>query len=230
MKCEGRYILKELERVYTTNPSDYIAYDVWLKTKDPFKVLIATILSQNSTDRGAYKAYYNLEGNIGISLDKLAKADMLNVAKAIRNIGLYNSKAKRIIELSNIILDKYGDLNNILNQEDKARNILMSLPGVGEKTADVVLLTCKGYPVFPVDTHIKRVSLRLGIDGKNYESISRNLMKIFPKDSYLKAHHLLIAHGRLTCKAKNPLCEKCTINNCCEYYSRVVKSKRSHST
>ncbi|ARM75731.1 endonuclease III domain-containing protein [Acidianus manzaensis] len=227
MKCTGKEILERLKKVYKEKPEDYVAYDVWLKFKDPFRVLIATLLSQNSTDKGTYKAFYNLENTVGVIPEKLANARIEDISKAIHNIGIYFIKSKRIKEISKIIVEKYGgNLNNIIDKPvDEARKELTSLPGIGEKTADVVLLTCKNYPLFPVDTHIKRISGRLGIAKGNYASISSELMKLFDKNDYLLAHHLLIAHGRQTCKAKNPSCNSCVLNDCCEYYDRVYRSK-----
>ncbi|AWR97088.1 endonuclease III [Acidianus sulfidivorans JP7] len=227
MKCTGEEIIERLKKRYNENPEDYVAYDVWLKFRDPFRVLIATLLSQNSTDKGTYKAFYNLENKIGVTAEKLANSNIKDIAEAIRNIGIYNIKANRIKELSKIIIEKYGgNINSIIDKPiEEARKELMSLPGIGEKTADVVLLTCKNYPVFPVDTHIKRISNRLGIGKGNYSQISTKLMSLFNRNEYLLAHHLLIAHGRETCKAKNPLCNSCVLNDCCDYYARIYKSK-----
>ncbi|MCY0883845.1 MAG: endonuclease III, partial [Acidianus infernus] len=169
---------------------------------------------------------------IGVTPDNLIKANLEDIASCIRNIGIYRIKAERIKELAKIIKEKYnGDLNKILDKDpQEAREELLSLPGVGEKTADVVLLTCKGYPYFPVDTHIKRISQRLGIASGSYEQISASLMKLFDPKDYLEAHHLLIAHGRNVCKAKNPLCEKCVLNDCCEYYARINKNKPNNNS
>ncbi|AEE93460.1 DNA-(apurinic or apyrimidinic site) lyase [Acidianus hospitalis W1] len=232
MKCTGKEIIERLRKTYKRDPKEYVAYDVWINFKDPFKVLIATLLSQNSTDKGTYKAFYTLEEKIGVTPDNLIKSSLEDIASCIRNIGIYRIKAERIKELAKIIKEKYnGDLNKILDKEPKeAREELLSLPGIGEKTADVVLLTCKGYPYFPVDTHIKRISQRLGIASGSYEQISASLMRLFDPKDYLEAHHLLIAHGRNVCKAKNPLCEKCILNDCCEYYSRINKNKPDNNS
>lgn len=226
MKCSGDYILQKLNNDYIIDPKDYVAYDVWLKYKDCFKVLIATLLSQNSTDKGTYKAFYNLESKIGVDPNKLSEAYIEDIGEAIKSIGIYKIKSKRIHEISLIIKEKYkGNLDPILSlPPDEARKELITLPGIGEKTADVVLLTCKGYPFFPVDTHIKRIAKRLGIEGNTYDKISCALKHIFKKEDYLKAHHLLIAHGRNTCKAVKPLCSRCSISDCCEYFQRNVRS------
>lgn len=226
-RCSGDYIVEKLASQYTIDPKDFVAYDVWLKTGDCFKVLIATLLSQNSTDKGTYKAFEELERRVGVTPKKLAAVDEREIGEAIRYIGIYNVKAKRIKEISNIILEKYsGSLEHVLNlQKEEARKTLLALPGVGEKTADVVLLTCKGYEYFPVDTHIKRISERLGIKGSTYQEISKGLMGLFQPKDYLRAHHLLIAHGRNTCKARKPLCERCVISECCRYYNTEFRGR-----
>lgn len=232
MECTGEDILNKLKNTYEPNTEEYVAYDVWLKFKDPFRVLIATLLSQNSTDKGTFKAFYTLENKIGVTVENILESSLSEIAQCIRNIGIYNIKAQRIKEIAKIVKEKYGGkLDDILNKPpEEARAELMSLPGIGEKTADVVLLTCKNYPLFPVDTHIKRVSTRLGIAKGNYSKISHALMKLFNPKDYLPAHHLLIAHGRRTCKAKNPLCNSCVLNACCEYYDRLRRSEKLNAS
>ncbi|MEM0303926.1 MAG: endonuclease III [Saccharolobus sp.] len=223
MKCNASTIYELLEKTYTIKEEDYIAYYVWVKYKDCFKVLIATILSQNSTDKSALKAYLTLEEKIGVTPQSLAFASINDIENAIRNSGLYKTKAKRIKEISQILVNKYNsNIDNILNRgEISARNALLKFKGIGEKTSDVVLLTCKGYKLFPVDTHISRVSKRLGIvnPNDNYSKISSSLKNFFINCDLLSLHHLLIAHGRQVCKARKPLCNSCVIKECCDYYS-----------
>lgn len=223
MRCEPKMIYDRLNETYKIKEEDYIAYYVWIKYKDCFKVLIATILSQNSTDRSALKAYQNLEREIGVSPSNLASTSLDIIESAIRVAGLYKTKARRIKEISQYILNNYGgSIENIINMEaEKAKNELLKFEGIGEKTADVVLLTCKNYKFFPVDTHIMRVSKRLGIvpTNANYSKTSSVLLDLFKGNDLLHLHHLLIAHGRQTCKARKPLCDTCVIKECCEYYS-----------
>ncbi|MEM0374164.1 MAG: endonuclease III [Sulfolobaceae archaeon] len=221
MKCDGKIIISRLKEVYEINQEDFASLKVYNTTKDPFKLLIATILSQNTTDKSAIKAYYNLELNIGVTPKNLAEADIEKIRNLIKIVGLSNNKARNIKELSNIILNKYNDLNKILSLDpNEARRKLTELPGVGEKTADVVLLTTKGYEFFPVDTHIRRISIRLGLasDKDSYSEISRKLKEFF-KENLLEAHLLLIVHGRKTCKSKSPLCNTCVIRDCCKFGS-----------
>jgi endonuclease-3 len=230
-KCSGEYILSRLREKYNINPNDYASLKIYFETKDPFKVLVATILSQNTTDRAALKAYEELENKIGVSAFNLYKSSESQVRDAIRVAGLNKNKARYIKELSKIIVEQFnGDLSKILDKEPEiARKILTSLPGVGEKTADVVLLTCKGYEFFPVDTHIKRIAIRLGIVNKEakYSEISNKLKQMFRLNLHL-GHLLLIEHGRKTCKANKPLCNSCVIRYCCEY--GINKSKIINST
>jgi endonuclease-3 len=222
MLCKGEEVFKKLSKSYNIEPHEFVAYDVWLSSRDPFKVLIATVLSQNTTDKSTYKSFKTLDEKVGVKVTALAEADVGLIAECIRYSGLNNSKARRLKEISNIILNLYeGNIWNIIDKPPKeAKELLKSLPGVGDKTADVVLLTCKGYEEFPVDTHIKRISLRLNIasKGDSYSDISGKLISVFRDTDLLKAHHLLITHGRRTCKANKPLCHTCPINYCCEFY------------
>ncbi|MCY0849240.1 endonuclease III domain-containing protein [Sulfuracidifex metallicus] len=223
--CSGAEIFNKLNSYYSDiKPQEFVAYDVWLKTHDPFKVLVATILSQNTTDRSTYKSYVTLEKRVGISAESLSIADSQVVSECIRFSGLNKSKASRLIEISRILISTYnGNLWCILNKPlDEAKKILMSLPGVGCKTADVVLLTCRNYLTFPVDTHIRRIAARLGVSKEKdpYEEVSSKLKLFFKGCDFLRAHHLLITHGRRICKANKPLCSMCPINYCCEFYKR----------
>ncbi|WP_054836025.1 endonuclease III domain-containing protein [Metallosphaera hakonensis] len=205
-------------------PSEFLALEVWYKTRDPFKVLIATILTQNTTDKGAKRAYEELEREVGVTPDKLSSAEIDKIKNCIKSIGLYNNKAKIIKTVSTLIMEQYGgDLENLLDLDQiESRQRLVELPGIGKKTADVVMLTCKGYRVFPVDTHILRVSERLGIKG-GYDKVSEFWKESLGSD-LLEAHLILITHGRKTCKAINPKCNSCSINDCCRYYAGLRRS------
>ncbi len=211
--------LDKIKNMLKIRKEDFIAWKVASETCDPFKVLIATLLSQNTTDKNALKAYQRLEEKIGVKPEKLASTSIEEISDAIKVAGLYKAKARAIREIARIILEKYqGDLRNILNLEN-AREKLLSLPRVGEKTADVLLLMLAGKETIPVDTHIRRVSLRLGIaSGKDYSSIQKSLMEYFRGEDFLEVHLYLIALGRTYCKSRRPLCEKCPLINECKYY------------
>jgi len=206
-----------LEKEYEIIPEDYVSLWAYLLYRNPFKVLIATILSQSSTDKAALKSFKKLEEDIGVEPSKLVKAKIEEIANAIRESGLQNQKAKAIKEIAEIMLNT--NLEEIMKEDiQRAREKLVSLPKVGYKTADV-LLASFGKPIIPIDTHVERVVKRLGIIRKEakYEEIRMKLEEIVPENYRHKFHLLLIAHGRKTCKSKMPLCSQCKIFEYCEY-------------
>ena len=217
----GRIIYEGLTRAFKVDEESYTVLRAF-REMDPFKLLIATILSQNTNDRNSIRAYNILESEIGISPKKLVEADIKKIEKAIRIGGLYKQKARAIKEISKIILDVYGGgLGAILEKPlEEARMELMSLPKVGYKTADVVLLFAANKSVFPVDTHITRISKRLGIvsDKADYEEIRLKWQEILAPEHYKLIHLLLIRLGREICKPKKPNCIKCPIKEVCNYY------------
>jgi endonuclease-3 len=187
---------------------------------DPFETLIVTIISQNTADKNTSTAFTRLKHCFQITPKILAKADPTQIEECIKPAGLYKNKTCTIQTVSKIIHEKYGGhLDVILALPlDKARKTLTEMPGVGPKTADVVLLFSAQKPTIPVDTHVNRVSKRLGIVPKtgNYEVVRLSLQKLFAETNYLEVHQLLIGHGRQFCKAQKPLCNNCPINNYCE--------------
>jgi endonuclease-3 len=187
--------------------------------ENPFKTLIVTIISQNTADRNTSKAFENLSNRFKIAPEALAKAEKKEIEECLKVAGLYRNKAKTIKRVSEIILEKYhGNLQTILSlPTEKARNTLMQLPGVGPKTADVVLLFCAKQNTIPVDTHVNRVSKRLGLAPAkgNYEAVRKALQSIYGPQDYLQVHVLLILHGREYCKARVPLCKECPIDIFC---------------
>jgi endonuclease-3 len=192
----------------------------WVKSKrDSFETLVVTILSQNTADTNTARAFEALSNRFEISPEALAHAETAEIEAAIRSAGLYMSKAKTIKQAATTVLEKYhGTLQPILSLPlDEARQTLMQFPGVGPKTADVVLLFSAKKPTIPVDTHVNRVSKRLGFAPANgdYETVRKNLESLFNPDDYLAVHVLLIAHGRKTCKARHPRCNDCPVNMYC---------------
>ncbi|MBS7612694.1 endonuclease III [Candidatus Bathyarchaeota archaeon] len=191
---------------------------VKLSKRKAFEVLIATILSQHTTDVKAYEAYNSLSRRFNITPEALASASPTKVAEAIRVAGLQWNKAKAIIELSNILKREPKFFEEIGKLDvDEARKRLTDLPGVGEKTADIVLLFSYDKPTFPIDTHIFRVSKRMGLrsDRNGYEKLRKRLLEVFPESSYLEAHILLIRLGREFCKPKKPKCDECPVSASC---------------
>jgi len=183
-----------------------------LNFSNPFELLIATILSAQSTDVQVnkitdklFEKYKTPEDFIKLTEDELAEK--------IKSCGFYRNKSKNILATCRILVDKYqGKVPDTLEE-------LMKLPGVGRKTANVVISNAFGKPAIAVDTHVFRVSNRIGIaDSDNVFDTEKDLMDNIDKNMWSKAHHLLIFHGRRICKARKPLCEKCPLTAYCLYY------------
>ncbi|UCE16382.1 MAG: endonuclease III [Candidatus Bathyarchaeota archaeon] len=187
--------------------------------KDVFQVLIMTVLSQATADRNMERAFRGLSKRFPITPKSLADARVEEIEVAIRVAGLYRNKSKVIKEVSRLILEKFGgSLDFIYSLPfEESRKTLISLPGVGPKTADVVLLFCAGKPTLPVDTHVNRVSKRLRLVSPNadYEGVRGALQSVYSPKDYLPVHLLLISLGRRYCKARNPLCKPCPVNTLC---------------
>jgi len=187
--------------------------------RDPFETLIVTIISQNTAGRNTAKAFENLSKRFKITPEVLANAKTSHIEECLKVAGLYRNKAKTIRQVSKMILEKFhGNLNSVLSLSlDEARKTLLQLPGVGPKTADVVLLFCSEKPTIPVDTHVNRVAKRLGLVPLNgdYETVRKSLQSLFNPKDYLAVHVLLILLGREYCRARNPLCMECPVNAFC---------------
>ena len=186
---------------------------------DPFKTLISTIISQNTANINTERAFEALSKRFEITAQALAVAKIGEIEECLHVAGLYQAKAKAIWAASKILVERFGgSLAPVLSLPlDEARKALMELPGVGPKTADVVLLFSANQPTMPVDTHVNRVSKRLGLapeDG-NYEAVRKSLQRLFAPKDYLAVHLLLIAHGRKTCRARRPLCYECPVYDYC---------------
>ena len=197
-----------------------LAMSKWtVQQHQPFETLVATIISQNTADVNTERAFENLSKHFEVTPQALAKTPIAEIEVCLHVAGLYKAKAKTIQAVSNIILEKYGgSLSPVLAlQLDEARKALLALPGVGPKTADVVLLFCANQPTVPVDTHVNRVSKRLGWAAANgdYEAVRLSLQELFSPKDYLAVHLLLIAHGREYCKARQPRCQSCPVNTYC---------------
>lgn len=196
------------------------ALPAWTRRpREPFHTLIRTVLSQATTSTNASRAFENLSGRFPISPDALAEAEENEIEQAIRVAGLYRNKSKVIKALSCAVLEKHkGSLDFIRSLPlEEVRRTLMSLPGVGPKTADVVLLFSARRPTIPVDTHVRRVSKRLGLApaDADYENVRKALQSAYPPTDYLSVHLLLIALGRKYCKARRRVCGPCPVNTLC---------------
>jgi len=187
-----------------------------LKFNNPFELLIAVILSAQATDVSVNKATAKLYP-IANTPEAIYSFGVDGLKEYIRTIGLYNSKAENIIKTCRILIDQHG--SDI--PEDRAA--LQALPGVGRKTANVVLNTAFGHPTMAVDTHIFRVSNRTRIaPGKTVLDVEKKLLKFIPEEFLVDAHHWLILHGRYTCIARKPKCGECIIEDLCEYKAKEI--------
>jgi endonuclease-3 len=192
----------------------------WTEAKrDPFETLIVTIISQNTADRNTARAFERLSKRFEIKPEVLAKAETSQIEEALRVGGLYRNKAKTIKTVSRIILEQFhGSVQPILSLPfEEARRTLMALPGIGPKTADVVLLFSAKQSTIPVDTHVNRVAKRLGFAPANgdYDAVRMSLQSLYNPRDYLAVHVLLIAHGRRYCTARRPLCKQCPVSMYC---------------
>ena len=189
--------------------------------KTPFELLIAVILSAQATDISVNRVTKKLFA-VANTPEKILSLGLKELKRNIKTIGLYNNKAKNIIETCRILINKHN------SEVPNDRMALEELSGVGRKTANVILNTIFGEPTIAVDTHIFRVSNRTGISpGKNVLEVEEKLLKHVPDDFKRDAHHLLILHGRYTCTARKPKCKSCIIFNDCEWKERKKHVKDS---
>ncbi len=200
------------ERLRAANP----APTTELRYTTPFELLVAVVLSAQATDVGVNKATDRLyplantpRGIVDLGEERLREH--------IKTIGLFNTKAKNVVALSRILLERHG------GEVPDDRTALEALPGVGRKTANVVLNTAFGHPTIAVDTHIFRVANRTRIaHGKNVDEVEQRLLRLVPKEFQQDAHHWLILHGRYVCTARKPRCGACVIYDLCEFRQRTA--------
>ena len=186
-----------------------------LKYANPFELLISVILSAQATDVGVNKATRQLYP-VANTPEAIYALGVEGLKKYIRTIGLYNTKAENIIKTCKLLLDEYD------SQVPDDRDSLVRLPGVGRKTANVILNTAFGQPTIAVDTHIFRVSNRTGIaPGKDVRVVEEKLLKFVPDEYKHDAHHWLILHGRYICIARKPRCGSCVIYDLCEFKQKT---------
>ena len=205
MNKDKRTSIFTILREQNPNPTTELIYN------SPFELLIAVILSAQATDVGVNKATKKLYA-VANTPDAIYELGLSKLKSYVKTIGLYNTKAKNIIATCKILCEQYE--GNV----PQDREALESLPGVGRKTANVILNTAFGEPTIAVDTHIFRVSNRTGIaPGKNVVEVEKKLLKFVPEEFKRDAHHWLILHGRYTCIARNPKCDNCLIYDFCEW-------------
>jgi endonuclease III len=187
-----------------------------LEYANPFELLIAVILSAQATDISVNKATAKLYP-VANTPEAILELGVAGLTPYIRTIGLFNSKARNIIKTCRILIEQHG------SEVPRSREELEALPGVGRKTANVILNTAFGEPTIAVDTHIFRVSNRTGIArGKTPLEVEKRLVRLTPDEFKKDAHHWLILHGRYVCKARKPLCGECPIVEWCEYKTKEL--------
>jgi endonuclease-3 len=195
------------------HPTTELEYDT------PFQLLVAVILSAQATDVGVNKATRRLYPEAGTPQAILDLGED-GLKRYISSIGLFNTKARNVIATCRILLQEHA------GEVPRDRSALEALPGVGRKTANVVLNTAFGEPTIAVDTHIFRVANRTGLaPGKDVVAVERKLLKVVPDAFVQDAHHWLILHGRYVCKARKPECPNCVIADLCRYRSRTPPAK-----
>ena len=184
--------------------------------KDVFTLLVAVVLSAQSTDKGVNKVTEKLFKKADTP-EKIYKLGISKIKNLIKNIGLFNSKAKNVFLLSKKLIEEF---NSVVPDN---RDELIKLPGVGRKTANVILNTYFNKPFIAVDTHLFRLGNRIGLaKGKNVLEVENNYLKIIPNWAMKDAHHWLILHGRYVCKARNPECNVCKIKEFCEFFKKEI--------
>src|SRR4051812_31613210 len=183
--------------------------------RTPFELLVSVVLSAQATDKSVNLATAELFKEFSTP-EKIAKLGVAGLEKYIKRIGLYRTKAKNVVALSNILIDEHG------GEVPADREALERLPGVGRKTANVVLNTAFGEPTIAVDTHIFRVANRTGLaPGKDPREVEQKLLKFTPPEFLQDAHHWLILHGRYVCLARKPGCPQCLIRDLCEFKAKT---------
>ena len=210
MNNEKRYEIFRRWREANPNPVTELNYS------SPFELLVAVALSAQSTDKGVNKATDKLfpVANTPKAIYALGEDGL---KEYIKTIGLYNSKAKHIIQACKMLVELH---DSVVPENRKA---LEALPGVGRKTANVILNTAFGHPTMAVDTHIFRVANRTGIaKGKNVVEVEKKLLRFIPKEFMVDAHHWLILHGRYICVARKPKCAACLISDLCDYKEKLL--------
>ena len=209
MNAEKRKQIFERLKTANPNPTTELEYTT------PFELLIAVILSAQATDVSVNKATRKLY-TVASTPEKIFALGVDGLIPYVQTIGLYRNKAKNVIDTCRLLLEHHH------GEVPRDRESLQALPGVGRKTANVVLNTAFGQPAMAVDTHIFRVSNRTGLaPGKNVDIVEQKLMKLVPPEYLLDAHHWLILHGRYTCLARTPQCWNCPIADLCEFKTKT---------
>ncbi len=210
MNPQKRRVIFERLRAANPHPQSELAH------RTPFELLVAVVLSAQATDKGVNKATAKLFP-VANTPAAIAALGVDGLIPYVQSIGLFRNKAKNIVALAQILLREHG------GEVPASREALEQLPGVGRKTANVVLNVAFGQPTIAVDTHIFRVANRMGLaPGKNPDEVERKLVKFVPEEFRQHAHHWLILHGRYVCIARKPGCGACPLRDLCEYRDKTA--------
>ena len=210
MNSSKRFEIFSRLKAANPNPATELVY------KTPFELLIAVVLSAQATDRSVNIATKILFQKANTP-EKIFSLGEIELKKYIKSIGLYKTKAKNILATCNLLIQNHN------SSVPQTREELEKLPGVGHKTANVILNTAFGKPTIAVDTHIFRISNRTGLaTGKNVSEVELKLLKFVPKQFHQDAHHWLILHGRYVCKARKPECTECIIEDMCDFKEKKL--------
>jgi endonuclease-3 len=205
---------QQIEEICQILEDNYPEPETGLDYQTPFQLLIAVILSAQSTDKQVNKVTKKLFAEYN-SPQEIAEATPEEIQEYVKGVGLYRNKSKYLVNTCQMLIDDYE------GQIPTNRQELMKLPGVGRKTANVVMSCAFGKAAMPVDTHVFRVANRLGlVDSDRTREVEEQLMEVIPKSLWSSVHHWLIFHGREVCKARSPLCEECSLVQHCDYYQK----------
>lgn len=206
---------RQAEAILKLLRQEYPQAGTQLKYRNMFQLLVAVILSAQSTDQQVNRVTPPLFARYP-DANAMAEADIDQLEEMIKSVGLYHSKARHLKNMAQILVDKYeGRVPETFKQ-------LMELPGVGRKTANVVIAVGFGGPGLGVDTHVHRVANRLGlVNARNRDSTEKQLKEIIKPEDWNQTHHLLIWHGRQVCKARKPECQRCVLKKHCQYFKQL---------
>lgn len=209
---------KNVEEIFERLAALYPDPQTELEYGNAFQLLVAVVLSAQATDKSVNLVTRDFFQKV-TTPEELTQLSLTELENVLKTIGLYRSKAKNVLALSQLLIEKHGSEVPLTEAE------LQALPGVGRKTAHVVLNTLLGAPLIAVDTHVYRVSRRLGIaDHHDRDRVGDQLMARVPKRFLVEAHHYLIFHGRRVCQARKPLCDSCTLSELCQQFNTSKKS------
>ena len=209
--------MTKAEKVYELLKEAYPDAKCGLEYETPLQLLISTILSAQTTDKSVNSVTEELFIRYP-DLDSFLTLSQEDLEQKIKKIGLYKNKSQNIFNMLRVLKDKYN------GEVPKSMDELLSLPGVGRKTASVVLVEAFSIPAFPVDTHVFRVTSRIGLAVESTaDKVSDEMMKKLPKYKWHLMHHLFITHGRTTCTAQSPKCNICMVNELCKYFKKQDK-------